>query len=224
MSYNYAKMFHLVATKIFGAGVDCGLKSFFGLPSLYEYIPPHVNAVGVCEPAINFYNAQGNLDLTVVSLVLLAVIDILLRVGTLVAVGFMIYAGVQYLTAQGEPDKAKRALGTIISSSIGLGITLVAAASVSFIGHRVGGAAAAQLGLPQVTADQGSLKVLLDTFFSVMAAAALLVLAIAGLRYVNSNGDPTTMSKAKNTIIYSAIGLVVAMSGFAMVTFLLNNL
>lgn len=78
------------------------------------------------------------LDLSVLLLVGLGIIDILLRVGALISVGFIIYAGVQYVTAQGEPDKAKRALGTIINSLVGLGITIAAAAIVSFIGNRIG--------------------------------------------------------------------------------------
>ncbi len=79
-------------------------------------------------------------------------------------------------------------------------------------------------GLPKVDADSVQLQVILSTFFALLAAAALLVLVIAGLRYVNSNGDPTVMSKTKNTIIYAAVGLVVSMAAFSIVTFVLNNL
>lgn len=79
-------------------------------------------------------------------------------------------------------------------------------------------------GLPKVDADPAQLQVMLSTFFGLLAAAALLVLVIAGLRYVNSNGDPTVMSKTKNTIIYAAVGLVVSMAAFSIVTFVLNNL
>jgi uncharacterized membrane protein YidH (DUF202 family) len=78
--------------------------------------------------------------------------------------------------------------------------------------------------LPQIDAGSGRLQVILSTFFAILAAAALLVVVIAGLRYVNSAGDPNTMSKTKNTIIYASVGLVVAMSGFAIVNFVLNNL
>ena len=79
-------------------------------------------------------------------------------------------------------------------------------------------------GLPHVDADPKQMQVILSTFFALLAAAALLVLVIAGLRYVNSNGDPTVMSKTKNTIIYASVGLIVSMSAFAIVTFVLNNL
>lgn len=114
----------------------CASPSFFGIPAWYKYVPT-VDRGGVCEVQVTFMKGD-TLDLSVILLVGLGIIDILLRVGALVSVGFIIYAGVQYVTAQGEPDKAKRALGTIINSLVGLGITIAAAAIVSFIGNRIG--------------------------------------------------------------------------------------
>ena len=78
--------------------------------------------------------------------------------------------------------------------------------------------------LPKAAADQARLQLILTTFFSILGAVALLALVIAGLRYVASTGDPSTMSKTKNTIIYASIGLVVSMTAVAIVTFVLNNL
>lgn len=78
--------------------------------------------------------------------------------------------------------------------------------------------------LPQIDAGSGRLQIILSTFFAILAASALLVVVIAGLRYINSTGDPGTMTKTKNTVIYASVGLIVAMSGFAVVTFVLNNL
>lgn len=77
--------------------------------------------------------------------------------------------------------------------------------------------------IPKINADGARLEAILSVFFALLGAAALLVLVISGLRYVNSAGDPNTMSKTKNTIIYSAIGLVVSMAAFAMVSFVLSN-
>jgi hypothetical protein len=121
---------------------DCSAKTFFGIPPWYEYIKGSVaqktlNGQTFCDVHVSLFTG-GHLDLSVVSLVLLALLDMALRLGALVAVGFIIFAGIQYATAQGEPDKAKRALGTIINALVGLGITIVAAAVVSFLGGRLG--------------------------------------------------------------------------------------
>ena len=79
--------------------------------------------------------------------------------------------------------------------------------------------------LPHVDASgTGKIQTVMSIVFAMFGAIALIVLVIAGLRYVSSSGDPTTMSKAKNTIIYAAIGLVVSMSAFAIVGFVLGNI
>lgn len=57
---------------------------------------------------------------------------------------------------------------------------------------------------------------------SVMGGLALLFIVVGGLQYVLSNGDPKRTSQAKETILYAAIGLVVAVAGFAIVTFIAN--
>jgi TRAP-type C4-dicarboxylate transport system permease small subunit len=66
------------------------------------------------------------------------VIDILLRLVGLVAFGYVIYGGFLYLTSQGEPDRTKAALGTLLNAVIGIVIAMFAAAIVSFIGNRLG--------------------------------------------------------------------------------------
>jgi uncharacterized membrane protein (DUF373 family) len=65
-----------------------------------------------------------------------AIIDILLRVAAIAAVVMLVYAGVQYIMSQGEPDKTKKALSSIINACVGLIIAMGAAAFVSFAAGR----------------------------------------------------------------------------------------
>mgnify|MGYP001597101818 CR=1 FL=1 len=53
---------------------------------------------------------------------------------------------------------------------------------------------------------------------------SMFIMTIAGLRFITSSGDPTKIESAKNAIIYSSIGLVVAIAGQAIVSLVLNNL
>jgi TRAP-type C4-dicarboxylate transport system permease small subunit len=62
-----------------------------------------------------------------------AVIEILLRVAALIAVGIVIYAGIQYTTSQGNPEQTSRALNTIIYAAIGLALCILSAVIVTFI-------------------------------------------------------------------------------------------
>ena len=63
-------------------------------------------------------------------------IDLLLRLSALIAVGFIVFGGVTYTISQGQPDKTKEALRTIINALVGLAIAVVATAFVSFVAGR----------------------------------------------------------------------------------------
>lgn len=58
----------------------------------------------------------------------------------------------------------------------------------------------------------------------VVGFAAVLMIIISGFRYITSAGDPTGVNGAKNGIIYAVVGLVVAISGQVIVTFVLSKL
>lgn len=57
----------------------------------------------------------------------------------------------------------------------------------------------------------------------VVGAAAVIGIVIGGLRYVVTSGDPQGAAAARNTIIYSVVGLVVALAAQGIVRFVLNN-
>ena len=122
----------------FGA-TDCTPGYFFGLPSWYNYLSKggytYFNTLTQhCEirdiPAPDVPEAGG--------LIALGIVDILFRVAAFVAVGYVIYGGIQFITAQGEADRVKKARQTIINSLIGLGITMISTGLVAFIGTRIG--------------------------------------------------------------------------------------
>jgi len=77
-------------------------------------------------------------------------------------------------------------------------------------------------GLPQVSANGSTLQIILQIFFGLVGALALLFVVIGGFRYVISAGDPKAAAEGKNTIIYAVVGLVIAISGEAIVTWLLT--
>ena len=56
----------------------------------------------------------------------------------IVAVGMIIFAGIQYLTANGEQKKKKKAMDTIIFSVVGLIIVIAAFAITKFVVDNVG--------------------------------------------------------------------------------------
>lgn len=78
--------------------------------------------------------------------------------------------------------------------------------------------------LPQANADQNEISTIISIVLGIIGALALLMITISGLRYITSAGNPEKTSKAKNGIIYSIIGLVVAISAEALVTFVVKRI
>ena len=56
-----------------------------------------------------------------------------------------------------------------------------------------------------------------------VGAVSVIMIIIGGLRYVLSNGDPKAAADGKNTILYSVIGLIVAIAAFAIVSFVTRS-
>lgn len=81
---------------------------------------------------------SGQFDGTPIILVGLGVIDILIRVAALVALFFVLYGGIKYITSQGSPEGTKAAKDTLQNALLGLIIAITAAALVAFIGNVVG--------------------------------------------------------------------------------------
>src|SRR5665213_216244 len=76
-------------------------------------------------------------------------------------------------------------------------------------------------GLPVVQSTE--LTTIFQYLFGFIGALAVLIIVIAGLRFILANGDPQSVSQARNTIIYAAVGLIVAVSAEIIVTFVLGH-
>lgn len=113
----------------FAATVHCGGGSFLGFPTWYHYLQSSTDANGLCSPKLN--------GLSDIWLIVAAVIEIILRVAAIAAVIFVIYGSVSLITSQGEPDKTTKARNTIVNALIGLAISVMSAAIVSFIAKSI---------------------------------------------------------------------------------------
>ena len=63
-----------------------------------------------------------------------------------------------------------------------------------------------------------------NTFLSSRAIVCVVVMIICGVNYMTSSGDTGKVKKAKDTILYGVIGLVVCVLAFAIVNFVINNI
>lgn len=80
-------------------------------------------------------------------------------------------------------------------------------------------------GLPQVNANEGQITAILQIVFGVIGVVALVIIILAGLQLtVSAGGNPEAAAKARKTIVFAALGLIIAISAELIVTFVLNKL
>ena len=63
-----------------------------------------------------------------------------------------------------------------------------------------------------------------NILLSLIGVVAVVMLIIGGFRYVAAAGDSKAIEGAKNTILYAIIGIVVAFSAWASISFVTNQL
>jgi hypothetical protein len=129
---------------------DCNTSRWFlGIPTWYKYldIEDRNPAQGEADchlvlPTVTRQREGGpplqETDYSkVIGPVLLAGFEIMLYLGGLIAVGYIIYGGFQYLISQGEPDRMKNARTTIVNAIVGLIIVMISSGAVNLIGRSI---------------------------------------------------------------------------------------
>ncbi len=71
--------------------------------------------------------------------------------------------------------------------------------------------------------SDGSIATLLAVFFGIMAAVSVLIIVIASIQFALSRGDSSKAARARNTIIYTAVGLAIAVGAQAIIQFVIGN-
>jgi hypothetical protein len=86
------------------------------------------------------------------------------------------------------------------------------------------GGGSCSTGLPVVQASQSSLQIILQIVFGIIGAVAVIIVILGALNMTLAEGDPGKVAKARQTVIFALVGLVVAISAEAIVTFVLGRL
>jgi len=79
------------------------------------------------------------------------------------------------------------------------------------------------LNIPQNTPDN-SIGTVLKIVFALAGAISIVVITVAGLQMVLSQGNPDQVNKSRNAVLYAVIGLVICIVGYTLVTFVVNKL
>lgn len=63
---------------------------------------------------------------------------------------------------------------------------------------------------------------IISTLLFIVGIIAVIMIIVGGIKYTTANGDPGALKSAKNTILYSVLGLILAIMAFAIVNFVLS--
>lgn len=136
-----------------------------------------------------------------------------------VALGFIIWGGYLYMMSSGDPGKAMSAKKTITRAIIGL--LIVASAKIIF------NAIVTAFGGPnQVASGDGMTQLMgaINWAIGMAGVVCVVFIVIGGFTYMTSAGDPAKLQKAKKTILYAVIGLIIVALSFVITNFVIKNL
>lgn len=200
-------------------GGDCGAPNFMGFKPWYE---------GLCEgnsddAEISSPEGKAELKTFIWIIVLNVSFDLSLAVGYL-AVGFVIYGGYMYIMSQGDPGKVARGKKTLTSAVIGTVIALVASVAVNTV--RV------IFGINNIdtwkqfnkdgkgTFGQAQITNIFTWAYSVAGIVAVIFIIRGAFDYMTSQGDPSKVKKATQSIIFAVVGLVIVILAAVITSFI----
>ena len=92
----------------------------------------------------------------------------------------------------------------------------------------ISGEVRAANGCPNTNTDVAELPdVVVNILYAIIAVSGLIAIVfviVGGIQYMTSAGDPGKIKKAKDTILYAVIGLVICVLAFAIVNFTISNI
>jgi hypothetical protein len=69
-----------------------------------------------------------------------------------------------------------------------------------------------------------TISAVINVIIGIIGLVAVIVIILGGFQYMTSAGDSTKVKKAKDTILYGVIGLVISLLAYAIVNFVLGAL
>lgn len=65
---------------------------------------------------------------------------------------------------------------------------------------------------------------ILNAIIGIAGVVSVVFIVVGGIQYITSTGDPGKTKKAKDTILYALIGLIVCALSFAIVNFVISQI
>ena len=75
-----------------------------------------------------------------------------------------------------------------------------------------------------VDGDNGLIKTVVNVLLWAVGILSVIMIIFSGFRYIASAGDASKTKSAQSTLIYSVVGLIVAIMAYAIVNMVINRL
>lgn len=134
--------------------------------------------------------------------------------------GYVIYGGYLYMFSSGDPGKAATGKKTLTQAFIGLAIvlsayTIFSAIRIALVGNQA---------FDFENGTEGGVMVtnLIQWVVGIGGAVAAIFIVVGAFGYITANGDPNKLQKAKTTILYALIGLIIVALAEVLTAFVAN--
>lgn len=75
-----------------------------------------------------------------------------------------------------------------------------------------------------IDGDSGLIKTVVNVLLWAVGILSVIMIIFSGFRYITSSGDASKTKSAQSTLIYSVVGLIVAIMAWAIVNMVINRL
>ena len=75
----------------------------------------------------------------------------------------------------------------------------------------------------ELDGNQGVITTIINTMLFIVGLLAVIMIIYAGIRFVTAHGDEKQVTSARQTIIYSVVGLIVAILAYALVNWVFSQ-
>ena len=75
-----------------------------------------------------------------------------------------------------------------------------------------------------IDGDKGLIKTVVNVLLWAVGVLSVIMIIFSGFRYITSAGDTSKTKSARSTLIYSVVGLIVAIMAWAIVNMVINRL
>ena len=75
-----------------------------------------------------------------------------------------------------------------------------------------------------IDGDKGLIKTVVNVLLWAVGILSVIMIIFSGFRYITSAGDASKTKSAQSTLIYSIVGLIVAIMAYAIVNMVTNRL